>query len=261
MAYLVPLTDEERRQQAAAQSAPGTAAPGLTSVEGAAGAQPSAQPQAGGTGFVNLQRYLDFASNRQEGRDMARRIAGPVSGQEDAVRGAIDSAERDFNTTVDQGVKDVREKRSPYAGPKELETAGLQSQVDDFGRGASFLTSQAGRGALLQGAYGQARPYGEGARGFDSFLTGAAGGDTLRQAAGGYDRLKSYLGDAADRAAGRGKKAALTPVPKAPKPGLDRGDRVQPGLDRLSGDTIGRGKTVAPIDFDDPLARWRRGQP
>lgn len=180
---------------------PGSATPpsgGYAPDGGAPGAQH-------GTGFVNLQSYL--GANYGAGQGMAEHVAGETERQATAEMSALSGL---------------------AAG--QMVPGQLAGQVQDTAARARLTApGGGGLGAVLGQDYGATGPYTSGQQGFDSFLTGAAGGKTLQQSANGVaglqgqvdafnTRAASYVpppAAGASSAAGSGPAAGATP-PQAP---------------------------------------------
>lgn len=180
-------------------TAPRTAAGG-SSVASSSPATPAAPGSSAtsGSGWVNLQDYL--AVNGAQGKAMAEGLVGNVAGQGAAAKQAVDNlsqqhaggvqgdeaAGRDIQQTSLGSVAGYGDVAN-QAAKAEQQTKGLV----DFGQ----------RGTQLADMYGAAGGYSPGMKRWDSFGSGAGGGDVLKQAADQYGGLSDYLNQATAKSA------------------------------------------------------------
>ena len=209
MAYLANYLDEDEKKKA--EEAKGGTTPRSTSgvVDSttptgpapAGGAPAAAAAPTPGTGFVNLQQYLDM--NQGEG---ARLAGAATKGLVDEVGSFKDTATKTVNegaTQIKAGAKDADAKQviqgvvsdasaaqdaakdflgSGYEGPAAADlTAGLAATKNDLTSKLSTVDNAANVASSLAATYGNKQPYTGGFGLLDSFLVGGtqSGRNTL----------------------------------------------------------------------------------
>lgn len=158
-------------------------------VLGAPGAAPVAAPAPGGahgTGFVNLERYVQ--ANQGGAQGMANAIGGDVATMgaqtmADANKYQDELAHSSAPKGLDVADQDVDPALKAKLGPEAAQAT----------MAAQSLQSPGGIGALLTNHYGGGGGYGSGMRGFDSFLAGNAGGAQFQQLGNQYGGLDKYV--------------------------------------------------------------------
>jgi hypothetical protein len=216
------LTDPKKSR--ALGSGPTGTAPGAgTSAPAAGGAAPApAAPQKQGTGFVNLSSILE--ANRAGAQKMGQQLNSQVATQGQQAQAGITQAKDTFNTQVSAATPKFnpadatnREAMTTgrvagYAGPKTWEEAGIKAeQVGTLTTNAAraqdaaqALTSQGGRAALLRE---QNPGLTAGGASMDAFLSGAGGGQALRDTSAQYSNLSAMLAEARGEAPAAVKEA------------------------------------------------------
>lgn len=186
MAYIDP--DElERNRSSGAPPASGAGAPaavGATPAPSAAPTTPAAAGRpgrGGGTGFVNLERYL--GANQGAGQAMANQVAGNINTLGQQTQGQIDALRGQSYRSTAPTFAEI----NPDLFKKAGENASLVGAQANMAGGS-------GVGTLLQDHYGAGGGYGSGMRGFDAFLTRAEGSGTLDPLAGAWGGLQKQLG-------------------------------------------------------------------
>lgn len=120
-------------------------------------------------GWVNLQDWMGV--NKDQGDQMAQRVAGGVAGRADAATGALNASSQSFRRSVDAGIApgvdsgvDSATARSSaakgYAGPSAYDDAGAQAALSKSAEEAGRAGTSEGRGMLANSEFG--------ARGTDS---------------------------------------------------------------------------------------------
>lgn len=187
MAFTDFSLDEENDRRALPNLGPApaaSAAPAGGGVSGAPAAPAAPAPRAGGggTGFVNLERYL--GANRGAGAGMADTLAQGVTTQ-------AQRAEQGLGALRGQS---ARSTAADLASVNPALYAQTEKDAGEAGAAARGAGTAGGVGALLTDTYGKSGGYGSGLRGFDTFLARGAGGDALGGLAGQYGGLSERLG-------------------------------------------------------------------
>lgn len=184
MPYVDDAIDPRDRRLEPMPSTPAAPAP----VAGAGGggttaSAPAAAPGgARGTGFISLERYVN--ANQGQAQGMADTIAGGIQGDAQKAQGELNSLQGQAAHSTAGKFEDVN--------PALLGQA--TSDASDAAAKARASTTAGGLGALLTDQYGKGGGYSSGMRGFDSFLTGNAGGTQFQNLANQYGGLDSYVG-------------------------------------------------------------------
>lgn len=198
-----------------------------------------------------LRDYL--APNQQQGAQQARRLAGQLTEEQQAARGAVGQAEADvararltpalgtvglvgggvpgINPTTPTPGQAQKVLDAPAVALGEVADAqGLWGQVNRATDRGAMAQSAAGTGALMrQQAQG---PYSAGSSMLDAAVTGHGGGQEVRAAGRQAAGLYGYLTGAADRgnatAEGTAKGWLTTPAPTLQPPTAPGRSRVPP---------------------------------
>lgn len=171
-----------------------------------------------GSGFVGLQQYLGL--NREAGERMGGDFASQVEREGQAAMSGVDAASAAYNNAAGVGItydpnSNVpgamanvdRANRVLGATPGAFGSDALALQAANAQRTARMAGSEVGRQTLLRQQYGQNAPYSQGASMLDAALAGRGGGQRLDKAAGGFSRLREYLGTAQSTAEGQAADA------------------------------------------------------
>jgi hypothetical protein len=183
VAYVDPEEDKRKGLPVLGAMPGPEAAPGVglsaPAGGGAAGAPAPTAPH--GTGFVNLEKYI--GANQSGAQGMANAIGGDVAqlgGQ----------AMQDAKKLAQEGKTSLM---PTFAQVDPALQAKLGPEAAQASMAAQALQSPGGIGALLTQHYGTGGGYGGGLRGFDSFLTGNAGGNQFQQLGNQYGGLDKYV--------------------------------------------------------------------
>lgn len=164
-------------------------------------------PTPRGSGFVNLQRYLEL--NRGGGDRLGTELAGGTRTKAQGVEQDINSAKNLYERQATQGTvtQGAATSQSPeqlraaaaqagYSGPNALsdvaDTGSLSARASQVAQESSALQSDAGRRAMLAERNGSQGTY---ARGLDSALAGNAAGRQGAALERRYGGLEKLLGD------------------------------------------------------------------
>lgn len=223
--------DKEEEKAAGAQSSENVLSSASGAVGGGAGtaapaASSSSANSSGGTGFVNLQSYLD--ANKEGASRMATGLAGAVQEKADTARGSVDTARSQFDeqakqnriTGADEVMKKIKAGRAAevdkdrfgrvtsgkYAGPTGLVGEDQAASAVQKARQARDLTGTSeGRHTLLRDVYG--RPtYTKGESRLDQALVAAD--PTSRQQFKDVREKNMGLADYLDKARGYAAETA-----------------------------------------------------
>lgn len=165
------------------------------SLPGAIKAAPGASGEAGdgtATGWVNLQTYMGL--NQGSGKQMATGLADTVEKKGQTFKQGLGTMQNTFNSDANaqaMGRQDIAKKSLS-------EMSGYGTMAEDankIGQEAKGLINFGTRQATLQEQQAKAGgDYNQGMGKYDSFLAGAAGGETLRKTADEYGGLSDALG-------------------------------------------------------------------
>lgn len=146
---------------------------------------PTGQAGPGGSGWVNLQGYLGL--NQDQGRGMAQTLADGVGS---GAKESIDNLFSEHGTTLGEDRTAGRDVR--FGSMSQMGGYGdVALRADQEGQKAKGLTMFSPRATMFAEQYGN--NYSPGMGRWDSFLSGAAGGDVLKQASDQYGGLTDYL--------------------------------------------------------------------
>lgn len=211
MAYPADPDEEQRNKALGVESAPAPMAAPVGGAPVAGGAAPAAPAPAHhgtpGTGYVNLSRYVQ--ANQSGAQGMADAIGGDVTKLGNQAMADADRWKADLNNSL-----------APTASAVDpaLQTK-LGGEVQQTMSAAQALQTPGGIGGLLTQHYGGHGGYGSGMRGFDSFLTGGAGGAQFQQLGQQYGGLDKYVS---------GLSVGYKPVVPGSGPGTGGGARHAP---------------------------------
>lgn len=172
----------DRQMQPAAPAAAVPAGVGGAPAAPAGGAAPAPAPAHAGTGYINLAQYV--GANQQGAQGMAGQIAGNIAGEGQRAEGELAQLHGEAHRSTADKLSDVNPGLFMRAGADASKAAA----------DAKGATTSGGLGALLTDQYGKQGGYSSGMRGFDSFLTGNAGGDQFQSLASRYGPLAGQLG-------------------------------------------------------------------
>lgn len=183
-----------------------------------------------GSNAAKLSDYLK--ANQGQVADFGQQVAGKLTGEYDATRGAIDQGFNTFNQDVQGGytppdptrfntavtdpaafvkdqknVQDFQNWYNPtYGGPQDFESSNvysnLNNQVNRAVENAGLVNDEAGLGTFLNNFMNNGTQTTQGMRALDTALLRKSpeASQTIRNAAAPYKNLSTYLGETAQKA-------------------------------------------------------------
>jgi hypothetical protein len=152
--------EEEKAKQGQPQAIAGTDQLGVGSA-GATGAGPTAgsfnSPQSSGlSGFTDVAAYLD--ANRDQAQDLAGKVAAKFGEQATQARSDIDSANQQFNQSIDQSTVNPNEDLVNRAAS---DPSGFVGNPDDLAQFMKMRDAQYGGPTQFEGSANYAKLQGE----------------------------------------------------------------------------------------------------